>query len=74
MKAALIDANIIFRFITKDPPEMAEASRNLFRQAETGEVKLIILTITIAEVAWVLESFYEYPKIQIAETISNFLL
>jgi predicted nucleic-acid-binding protein len=73
MKTALVDANIILRFITKDPPDMADASRNLFKKAETGEFGLIILTITVAEVVWVLESFYDYPKTKIAETIGAFL-
>ncbi len=73
MKAALVDANVILRFITKDPPDIAEASRNLFMQADAGKVDLIILTITVAEVLWVLESFYGYPKLQVAETIGAFL-
>lgn len=73
MKTALVDANIILRFITKDPPEMAAAARELFKRADAGEVGLIILPITVAEVVWVLESFYEYPKLQIAETVGAFL-
>jgi predicted nucleic acid-binding protein len=73
MKTALVDANVILRFITKDPPHMADAARNLFRQAESGEIDLIIQTITVAEVVWVLESFYNYTKIQVAETFGAFL-
>jgi predicted nucleic acid-binding protein len=73
MKTALVDANVILRFITKDPPDMADAARNLFQRAESGEIDLIILTITVAEVVWVLESFYNYPKIQVAETFGAFL-
>ena len=73
MKTALVDANVILRFITKDPPEMADAARNLFKQAEAGEIGLIILTITVAEVVWVLESFYSYAKIHVAETFGAFL-
>jgi predicted nucleic acid-binding protein len=73
MKTALVDANVILRFITKDPPDRADAARNLFRQAEAGEIGLIILAITVAEVVWVLESFYGYSKIQVAETFGAFL-
>ena len=73
MKTALVEANVILRFITKDPPDMADAARNLFKQAEAGEISLIILAITVAEVVWVLESFYGYPKIQVAETFGAFL-
>jgi len=73
MKTAMVDANVILRFITKDPPDMADDARNLFKQAEAGEISLIILAITVAEVVWVLESFYAYPKIQVAETFGAFL-
>jgi predicted nucleic acid-binding protein len=73
MKTALLDAKVILRFITKDPPPMAEAARKLFRQAEAGQIVLVILPITAAEVVWVLESFYEYPKNQVAETLGDFL-
>jgi uncharacterized protein len=73
MKTAFIDANIILRFLTKDPLPMAEAVRKLFLRAEAGEIGLIILPITTAEVVWVLESFYHYPKTRIAETVGDFL-
>ena len=73
MKTALLDANVILRFITKDPPDIAAASRQLFLQAEAGKIGLIILPVTAAEVVWVLESFYEYPKNQVAETVGDFL-
>jgi predicted nucleic acid-binding protein len=73
MNTALVDANVILRFLTKDPPVMAEAARKLFVQAEAGEIGLHILPITVAEVVWVLESFYEYPKARVAETMGDFL-
>ena len=31
------------------------------------------LTITVAEVVWVLESFYEFPRAQIGTTLTQFL-
>ena len=73
MKTALVDANIILRFLTQDPPDMAQKSQLLFKQADEGLVGLIILSITVAEVVWVLESYYGYPKNQVAETLSDFL-
>ncbi len=74
MKEALIDANVILRYITKDPPAMAEAALKIFDEARSGKILLSIIPITVAEVVWVLESFYEHPKQQIAETITHFLM
>jgi predicted nucleic acid-binding protein len=73
MKTALIDANVILRFLTKDPPAMAEAALKLFKKADAGEVILTLHIITVAEVVWVLESFYQYPKGQIAHVMEEFL-
>lgn len=73
MKRAFIDANVILRFLTRDPPSMAEASLRIFEEAKHGKMSLLIIPITVAEVVWVLESFYEYPKEKIAETMTQFL-
>ena len=53
---------------------MAEAARKIFDEAISGKISLSIIPITIAEVVWVLESFYEYSKQQIAETMTQFLM
>jgi predicted nucleic-acid-binding protein len=74
MKKALIDANVILRYLTKDPPEMAEAALRIFENAQKGKILLIVIPLIVAEVVWVLESFYDYPKTKIAEIMSQFLL
>ena len=73
MKRAFVDANIILRYFTKDPPDMAEASLKTFSDAQDGQICLILIPITVAEVVWVLESFYGYTKEQIAIKITQFL-
>ena len=73
MKRAFVDANVILRYLTKDPPDMAEASRKVFSAAQRGEICLVLIPLTVAEVVWVLESFYGYPKDRIAAAITQFL-
>jgi len=73
MKKAFADANVILRYLTKDPPVMAEAALKVFTDAKMGKVALLITPLTVAEVIWVLESFYGHSKIQIAETLTQFL-
>ena len=73
MKRAFVDANLILRYLTKDPPNMAKASLKTFSAAQDGQICLILIPITVAEVVWVLESFYGYPKDRIAVTITQFL-
>jgi predicted nucleic acid-binding protein len=73
MKRAYIDSNVILRFLTQDPPGMAENALKIFTEAKKGQITLLITSLTVAEVVWVLESFYGYSKKQIAETLSQFL-
>ena len=73
MKEAFVDANVVLRYLTKDPPMMAEASLKLFTAAQKGKISLKMIPITVAEVVWVLESFYSYSKNEIAETLTQFL-
>jgi predicted nucleic acid-binding protein len=64
-----VDANVILRFLTKDPPEMAERSARLMAKAEMGEVSLYMSPLVLAEVIWVLKSFYRYSMTAIAHVI-----
>jgi len=73
MKKALIDANVILRYLTKDPPAMAKAALRTLDDAQNGRISLVLTLLTVAEVVWVLESFYGYTKVKISEIISQFL-
>ncbi len=64
-----IDANILLRLLTGDTPEMAERTVRLAQKAERGEVALKLLPIVVAEVSWVLNSFYGYSRSEIAQVL-----
>lgn len=74
MKQAFVDANVVLRYLTRDPPAMAEASLRLFTAAQKGKISLRLISLTVAEMVWVLESFYNYSKSEIAETLAQFLI
>jgi predicted nucleic acid-binding protein len=73
MKKALIDSNVILRYLTKNPPKMAEAALRTLDDAQNGKISLLLTPLTVAEVVWVLESFYGHSKAEIAETMGQFL-
>jgi predicted nucleic acid-binding protein len=64
-----VDANVLLRFLTGEPPDLAQRALRLIQQAERGEVTLKLSPIVVAEVIWVLGSFYRYPRNQIAEVL-----
>jgi len=68
-----IDANVILRFITGDPPALAAKALELMTSAEKGEVGLRLSHLVLAEVVWVLSSFYKYTKTEIAEILISFI-
>ena len=69
MSRPWLHANVILRFLTKDPPELAERAARLMGKAERGEVSLHVSLLVLAEVIWVLKSFYRYPMTAIAHVI-----
>jgi predicted nucleic-acid-binding protein len=73
MKFAYIDANVILRFLTGEPHDMASQARDLFNAVEQGRIKLVIDEIVVAETVWVLKSFYGYPNHDIASIVQELL-
>lgn len=69
MSRLWVDANVILRFLTKDPQDLAERSARLMAKAEKGKVSLYISPLVLAEVIWVLKSFYRYSMADIAHAI-----
>lgn len=61
-----LDANVLLRFLTGNPPELAGRVERLFEEAQRGGVSLRVPSVVVAETVWVLESFYEYSKQEIS--------
>jgi predicted nucleic acid-binding protein len=54
--------------LLNDNDELSPKAKHVMDMADKGEITLLVSVITIAEVVWVLESFYEIAKSQIADT------
>lgn len=66
---AFVDTNVLVRHLTGDPPEMAQrATRYLADQPE-----LLLTDVILAETVYVLESFYQAPRGDIATAIRSLL-
>jgi predicted nucleic-acid-binding protein len=61
-----VDANVLLRFLTGEPKDLADRAARLMAQAERGEAVLMISALVIAEVVWVLKSFYRHSLKEIA--------
>lgn len=66
---AFVDTNILVRHLTGDPPGMAvRASAYL-----ASETELLLTDLIVAETVYVLESFYEAPRPQVAGAVRSLL-
>lgn len=63
--AVFVDTNVIVRHLTGDPPEMASRATRYLRDATV----LLLVDVVVAEVVFVLESYYHRPRAGIAEAV-----
>jgi predicted nucleic acid-binding protein len=69
-KRLLLDTNLIVRHLVQDEPRHAEVAGRLFEASDHGEVVLVVLPAVVAECVFVLESFYELPRADIARVMA----
>ena len=62
---AFVDTNVLVRHLTGDPPAQAVRATRYLERAD----ELLLPDLILAEVAYVLECFYETPRAQVAETL-----
>jgi predicted nucleic-acid-binding protein len=67
--SAFVDTNILIRHLTGDPPEMAARATAYLR----GAPELFLADLVVAETVYVLESFYEAPREQVAQAVRSLL-
>ena len=68
---ALIDTNVLVRHLTGDPPEMAQRATRFLSTSSPGD--LVLVDLVVAEVVYVLESFYKAPRAQVAEAVRSII-
>lgn len=62
---AFVDTNVLIRHLTGDPPAPARRASGFLELSD----ELLLADLILAEVAYVLESFYELGRAQVADTL-----
>ena len=65
--SAFIDTNVLVRHLTGDPPAMAARATAYLRK----ERELLLTDVVAAETVYVLESFYEAPRADVAQALRS---
>jgi predicted nucleic acid-binding protein len=63
--SAFVDTNVLIRHLTGDPPEQAARATRLLAQAD----QLLLPDPIVAEMVYVLESYYEVPRPRVADLV-----
>jgi predicted nucleic acid-binding protein len=66
---AFVDTNVLVRHLTGDPPDQAARAARYLATADD----LLLPDLILAEVAYVLESYYEAPRDQVATALRAIL-
>jgi predicted nucleic acid-binding protein len=64
-----VDANVLLRYLVGDQERQAAPARALLQAVEREEAVLLCDPVTLAEVVWVLSSFYELTNAAISEAL-----
>ncbi len=62
---AFVDTNVLIRHLTGDPPDLAARATRFLADAD----ELLVADLIVAEVIYVLESFYQAERPQVAEAV-----
>lgn len=61
-----VDANALIRFLTGEPPEMADKAERILEKAQRDTLTLRVHPIVVAETVWVLQSFYGRTEAEVS--------
>jgi predicted nucleic acid-binding protein len=66
---AFLDTNVLVRHLTGDPPSQAASATRYLAEADA----LLLPDLILAETAYVLESFYDAPRTDVAASLRAIL-
>ncbi|MBL8821728.1 MAG: PIN domain-containing protein [Planctomycetia bacterium] len=69
----LVDTNVIVRYLVQDHPRHAKVANQLFEACDRQELVLVILPAVLAECVFLLQSFYQCSRRDIAEVLSQLI-
>ena len=72
-KVYAIDANVILRYVTQEGGDLQQKAERILDAVAEGRLTVSCDPVVLAEVVWVLESFYGLSTSQIAVALEPFL-
>ena len=73
-KAALVDTNVLLRYLLADDPVQSPRAAAFFKKVEAGALAVELQDGVLAETIWVLERGFGAPRMQIAGLLIQLVL
>jgi predicted nucleic-acid-binding protein len=72
-KRRLVDTNLIVRHLVQDHERHAKLAARLFDASDRGQIVVVVLPAVLAECVFVLDSFYQHPRGDIASALGTLI-
>lgn len=69
-----LETSVLTRFLLGDHPTQSPQAKLIIQKAQAREIELCTDSMVIAELTWVLRSFYKIPKAEIVKHLQNILI
>jgi predicted nucleic-acid-binding protein len=69
----LVDTNLIIQYLVQGHEKHARAAGKLFEACDRGDVAIVVLSVVLADCVFVLESFYEHSRGDIATALGTLI-
>ena len=73
MTTAWLDTNVVVRFLTRNPADLAERADRLFAKAQAGQIALRLNPMVVAEIVWVLTKVYRKEMAEVVAGVGALL-
>lgn len=73
-KVALVDTNVVLRYLLADDPVQSPRAATLFQRVEEDIVRVELTEAMLTETLWVLEKSYHVPRTRIAGLLIPLIL
>lgn len=68
-----LETSVLTRFLLGDHPTQSPQAKLIIQKAQAREIDVSTNAMVLAELTWVLKSFYKLPKDEIIKHLSNIL-
>jgi len=72
-KRRIVDTNLVIRYLVQDHEKHARVAGRLFDACDRGDLVIVLVSAVLAECVFVLESFYEHARGDIASALGTLI-